>query len=116
MLKVYNSINSSIDSKNPPVSLLNAAKFIPWLCRHKDIWDKRNSFVPLRSVCDVVENPNTPQLQNSSYCGIMTMKFIECLVSGHSVGELDWKRCTVYMRTYCGQLLEYGKNSNELEI
>lgn len=63
----------------------------------------------LRSEWDIVPNPNPPQQTNCSDCGIMALKYIECLVSGHDVADLDPERCAIFRRSYCGQLYEYGQ-------
>lgn len=115
-LTVYNSIKSTIDWKNPPACLVNATNFVPWICLHKGIWEKRKTYIPIRSVWRHVEHRNTPQQQNGSDCGIMSMKMIECLASGHSVDELDWERFAVYRSTYCGQLFDYGKKCKDLDF
>lgn len=108
-LVIYNSISASINWKKLPKEFVTASKFMPWLCARMGIWEKRKTSCPLKAVWDVVEFSSPPQQHNGYDCGIMALKYIECLVSGHGVDQLDAERCSVYRRSYCGQLYDYGK-------
>lgn len=110
-LVIYNSISTSINWKKLPKLFLTATRFIPWLCERLDVWEKRNTSSPLRKIWEVVEYPSPPQQQNDSDCGIMTMKYIECLVLDHAVEDLNPEHCLIYRRSYWGQLFDYGKKS-----
>lgn len=68
------------------------SRFISWLCNTTGPKEQISSAEEVKSIWDVVLHPNTPRQTNMSDCGIMTVKFIECLVSGRDVSIIDPQR------------------------
>ncbi|KAH6800393.1 hypothetical protein C2S52_000857 [Perilla frutescens var. hirtella] len=50
-----------------------------------------------------------PQQTNDHDCGIMSMKYMECLVSGHDVKVINPDRCGVFRRAYCAKIWSLGE-------
>ncbi|KAH6783737.1 hypothetical protein C2S52_008696 [Perilla frutescens var. hirtella] len=50
-----------------------------------------------------------PQQTNDHDCGIMAMKYMECLVSGHDVKVINLDRCDVFRRAYCAKIWSLGE-------
>ncbi|KAH6794681.1 hypothetical protein C2S52_005158 [Perilla frutescens var. hirtella] len=50
-----------------------------------------------------------PQQTNDHDCGIMAMKYMEFLVSGHDVKVINLDRCGVFRRAYCAKIWSLGE-------
>ncbi|KAH6793791.1 hypothetical protein C2S52_004268 [Perilla frutescens var. hirtella] len=83
-------------------------RFIPWLCSYFYIWEGKQMREELREVWELKSNKEVPQQSNSYDCGIMALKFLECLACGHPLTSIDPGRCDIFRRSYCAQLYELG--------
>ncbi|KAH6813728.1 hypothetical protein C2S51_022746 [Perilla frutescens var. frutescens] len=75
---------------------LNMAKVVPWVCKHADIWKEKKMTSNLCDVWDVEISEKAPQQSNGPNFGIMSLKFMECLISGHDVSVIDPDRCEIF--------------------
>ncbi|KAH6762528.1 hypothetical protein C2S52_019961 [Perilla frutescens var. hirtella] len=62
----------------------------------------------LKPVWEVFQFRHPPQQLNNNDCGLMTIKFMECLVSGCALSDVDPVRCRTFRLSYCAQLFELG--------
>ncbi|KAH6775102.1 hypothetical protein C2S52_012663 [Perilla frutescens var. hirtella] len=86
----------------------NMSRYIPWICANAGIWAKKKMGADLREVFEVVSVVEAPQQIGNHDCGIMAVKFMECLASNHDMTSLDPARCGIFRRIYCAQLYELG--------
>ncbi|KAH6800044.1 hypothetical protein C2S52_000508 [Perilla frutescens var. hirtella] len=63
----------------------------------------------LRDVWEIISAPDAPQQGNNHECGIMAIKYIECLASNQDISSVDLARCGIWRRSYCAQLFELGR-------
>ncbi|KAH6770093.1 hypothetical protein C2S52_014896 [Perilla frutescens var. hirtella] len=85
-------------------------RYIPWLLRHFGIWEqKKFADGELRDVWELVDCEEAPQQTNNHDCGIMALKFLECLACGEELSIIHPGRCGIFRRSYCAQLFELGR-------
>ncbi|KAH6767732.1 hypothetical protein C2S52_018715 [Perilla frutescens var. hirtella] len=86
-------------------SILNMAKAIPWVYQHVDLWTQKKMTSVLRDVWDVEVSDKAPQQGNGSDCGIMSLKFMECFISGHDVSVIHPDCCGIFRNIYCSPII-----------
>ncbi|KAH6801382.1 hypothetical protein C2S52_001846 [Perilla frutescens var. hirtella] len=53
---------------------------------------------------------HAPQQLNEGDCGVLDLKYMECLLNGSSVNGVSPKRTCEYRRNFCAELFQYGMN------
>ncbi|KAH6763010.1 hypothetical protein C2S52_020443 [Perilla frutescens var. hirtella] len=89
------------------------AKFIPLFLYKTNIWLHKGYTEPLKPKWDVVCCTENPNQTNNGDCGIMAMKYMECLVSGQPISSIDPDRCRIFRRSYCAQLYKFGMDEQK---
>ncbi|KAH6809107.1 hypothetical protein C2S51_026890 [Perilla frutescens var. frutescens] len=105
-IKVYDPSSSSRCWESLSIPFRNMSINVPKLCAELCIWDEKCMTIPLHPMWDVIQVRHPPQQLNDFDCGIMVIKFLECLLCGRDVSVLDAERCSMYRRNYCAKLYE----------
>ncbi|KAH6811396.1 hypothetical protein C2S51_025158 [Perilla frutescens var. frutescens] len=105
-IKVYDPSSTSRSWESLLTPFHNMSINIPKLCAELHIWDEKHMTIPLHPMWDVIQVCHPPQQLNNFDCGIMVIKFLECLLCGRDVSVLDSERCGMYRRSYCAKLYE----------
>ncbi|KAH6794378.1 hypothetical protein C2S52_004855 [Perilla frutescens var. hirtella] len=96
--------------RNPWEPVLEAfeimSRNIPKLVAQLGILDQKGLTSTLQPMWDVVQVRHPLQQPNNFDCGIMVIKYLECLLNGRDVSVLDGERCGIYRRSLCAKL--YG--------
>lgn len=83
----------------------SVAHAIPAMIKMGDVWTKTGwKEANLKTRWNIIYNKRNPQQSNGTDCGIMAMKFIECLVSANSLYVIKHERCGFFRKVYCAQL------------
>lgn len=107
-IKVYDSLSESTRWDSVAGCFHRMLIFLPWACkklgiRHPEALDSGSD------KWSILNHPNIPQQVNGYDCGIMAMKFIECLASGQSMLSIEPLKCGRYRDAYCSQLWDLAE-------
>lgn len=108
-IMVYNSLSKTQDWNYVSRHFKNVSRAIPILCKMERVWELKNIETPLRDRFKVVSYKHPPQQTNCYDCGILVVKFMECLAAGLPLDYIHPERCGIYRRSYCAKLYEYGR-------
>lgn len=101
---MYDSLSDIACNEYVANQFSKAAKSIPYLCEKRDVWaNKGMAGLARKRAWGVLIFPLPLQQINSTDCGIMTLKYIECLVSCNPVSVVKPDMCGLYRQIYCGQ-------------
>ncbi|KAH6762237.1 hypothetical protein C2S52_019670 [Perilla frutescens var. hirtella] len=79
------------------------------------VWEMKGLTDGLRREFEVVSYERPTQQKTLDDCGIMSIKYMECLISHFDVRDLDAGRCGVFHHSYCGKLHEIGEEASVIE-
>lgn len=107
---IYDPLSDS-GAKNVVVDQFKTvARAIPAMIKMGDVWVKKGwKEANLKTQWNIIYNKRNPQQSNDTHCGIMAMKFIECLLTGNSLYLIKPERCGFFRKLYCAQLLNARK-------
>ncbi|KAH6794797.1 hypothetical protein C2S52_005274 [Perilla frutescens var. hirtella] len=105
---VYDSTSKRSDWPRIAQQFENMSRFVPLLCQIAGLWVGKQRKEPLKPVWDVVQFRHPPQQGNDSDCGVMAIKYMECLVSDFDLSQLTPDRCGTFRRSYCAELFDLG--------
>lgn len=108
IITVYDSLFKTQKWGAMKENFATMAKFLPWICRHEGIWKEKGFTMELREVWDIECGVGAPIQANATDCGIMALKFVECLVLGLEVTIVEPELCALYRRSYGAQLYDLG--------
>lgn len=102
------------DSLSTPSSTISTyfdhlRRNFPRVMRSKQLWGKLATDIPLRDEWQIVICPNTPKQCNGHDCGIMAMKYMECLIRELPFKKIIPTRGAIYRRSYCAQLYAWSQ-------
>ncbi|KAH6794486.1 hypothetical protein C2S52_004963 [Perilla frutescens var. hirtella] len=106
---IYDSARGNTSWGSIAGHFLHMSRYMPWLCSHVGIWEQKKMGCELRDVWEIISAPDAPQQGNNHDCGIMAVKYIECLASNQDISSVDPERCGIWRRSYCAQLFELGR-------
>ncbi|KAH6825074.1 hypothetical protein C2S53_018453 [Perilla frutescens var. hirtella] len=81
------------------------------LCLEVRVWEMKRLKELGNREWEVELYKHPPQQTNGADCGVMALKYIECMVSGNIVEYLIPGRCGVFRQSYCGKLHSLGTES-----
>lgn len=88
-------------------SFQQVARAIPAMCATAKVWTRKGwDEGQLKESWEIMYDDNTPQQTNGYDCGIMAVKFIECLATGNSMQLIEPDRCGMYRKIYCSELFK----------
>ncbi|KAH6757448.1 hypothetical protein C2S52_023430 [Perilla frutescens var. hirtella] len=105
---VYDSTSKRSDWPRIAQQFENISRFVPLLCQIAGLWVGKQRKEPLKPVWDVVQFRHPSQQGNDSDCGVMAIKYMECLVSDFDLSQLTPDRCGIFRRSYCAELFDLG--------
>lgn len=84
------------------------AKNLPKVFKFFNMWGNRFNGNSLRESWDIIIKEDVPQQADGHSCGILCMKFFECITRGIPLNRVIPSRCGVYRRSYCAKLYKWG--------
>lgn len=91
----------------------NVSRFIPWVLNLHAAGDELGARLPYQP-WEIVQFQHPPQQDNDHDCGVMAIKFLECLVSGNPVGIIDPLQTWEYRKTFCVELFNLTKEGRQM--
>ncbi|KAH6783956.1 hypothetical protein C2S52_008915 [Perilla frutescens var. hirtella] len=104
-ITVYDSLSNVNEWNNIKEPFMRFAKNLIYLCQKGDVFISCENCLPLRQEWDIEYCTETPQQTNNHDCGIMALKFLECMVSGRKVNNIDPERCGIFRHDYCDKIM-----------
>lgn len=99
---IYDSLSECGSKELVLEEFILVSRAIPALCKKGEVWRRKGWDVDLmKSMRDVIYFPHSPQETNDYDCGVMCIKYIECLVAGNPVSLIDPHRCGVFRQIVC---------------
>lgn len=111
---VYDSLSTGNRSSLTQEAFKNVVKNVPLLLERSDMWSLIGEGATLKPTWDLWIDRDPPQQTNGSDCGILAMKYLQCLVSGHPPSILKPTDCNedefsnicyVFRKSFCVELL-----------
>ncbi|KAH6787879.1 hypothetical protein C2S52_007431 [Perilla frutescens var. hirtella] len=109
IVTIYDSMRGSNNWATIVGHFEHMVRYVPWLCHHAGIWEQKNMSGELRDVWEIVSGADAPQQANNYDCGIMAVKYMNCLASNQDISSVDPRRCGIFPRSYCAQLFKLGR-------
>lgn len=111
---IYDSLMTAYKSSDVVECFENVSRFLPWACRETATYTKLGKVQSTSTEWEVVLAKAIPQQTNGNDCGIMALKFIECLARGIGVDTIKPWMCGEYRNAYCAQLWSISETLDEL--
>ncbi|KAH6757829.1 hypothetical protein C2S52_023266 [Perilla frutescens var. hirtella] len=108
-MTIYDSARGNTSWGSIAGHFLHMSRYMPWLYSHAGIWEQKKMGCELRDVWEIISAPDAPQQGNNHDCGIMAIKYMECLALNQDISSVDPERCGIWRRSYCAQLFELGR-------
>ncbi|XP_057808431.1 uncharacterized protein LOC131022905 [Salvia miltiorrhiza] len=104
---VYDSLSDTRVAKRVRKPFDQVLKNLAWICKEFQVWDRRSTKSRLKRVWDLKIHQHPPQQGNTTNCGIMALKYFECLITNRTLKVLHEDHGSEFRRSYCAQLFEY---------
>lgn len=91
--------------------LQHMRRSVPWACRKACVWERKGwAAADLKNEWDLIQFERPPQQGNGNDCGIMSLKFIECFISGHPVDIIVPADALKYRQSFCADLFKLARS------
>lgn len=101
---VYDSMSKSHRGPQIKKQFQPLATMLSSICLEAGVWGQKNIESP-KQVWTVTPYRHPPNQLNGDDCGVLSIKFVECLASGYPIEDIDPSRCIEMRLRYCAELL-----------
>ncbi|KAH6796481.1 hypothetical protein C2S52_000246 [Perilla frutescens var. hirtella] len=109
MITIYDSKSQTLHWDVMVDELKYFSRNIPSLIRKSKFKRLRNGFpAPLKSSWELGRYKHPPQQINDADCGVLDLKYLECLLNGRMLSSIHPDRTHEYRKNFYAQLFEYG--------
>lgn len=105
---VYDSLSMKWDALLDEMKHMHRS--VPWACRKAGVWERKRWAADLKDEWELIQFEHPPQQTNGNDCGIMSLKFIECFISGHPVNIIVPEDSPKYRQSFCSDLFKLARS------